>query len=291
MISGKSLVGKNAVVTGAGRGIGRAIVLAFVAAGANVACVARTQSELDDIVAESRACRSYSGMCIAIAADVAGKGMPAFIYTRVLEQLGNVDILVNNAGITKINTLEHEQDFESWWRVLEVNLKGPAALVHQVLPRMLAQRSGTVISIGSRNAAINMPFATAYSASKTALLRFHQCLEREIEGRGVSTFVLEPGDVATTLAHGSSVIDLDTVTKVPALCRMLEQTIGTCATSPQVVAEMCVKLALDESFQCLSGLYIHAEHNFSELLEDVQKQGLNSRVRSQQLHELKVDEL
>lgn len=225
-----SLKGFTAIVTGAGRGTGQATALALARSGANVACVARTSSELENVVTTISS--SYQVIAIAIVADVSEASAAEAIRGSVLERIGPVDILINNAGINRINSTEHEDNFLSWWRVIEVNLRGPVALVHAILPDMLSRGRGTIISIGSRNAAVNFSFMTAYSASKTALLRFHQCLELELKGRGVHNYFVQPGDVATDLTRSEDAINFETVEKVPELREMLEATVGRSRTPP-----------------------------------------------------------
>ncbi|PGH01871.1 hypothetical protein AJ79_07808 [Helicocarpus griseus UAMH5409] len=255
---------KTVIVTGAGRGIGREIALAFASAGANVACVSRTVSELNAVVSMIET--TTPGRGLAVVADITTPGAARTIHETVINAFGPVYAAVNNAGIDKINTLEHEKDFDSWWRVLEVNLRGPVALVHEVLPSMLSRGEGVIISIGSRNARMSIPFTTAYSASKTALLRFHHCLELETRGRGVTNFFVQPGDVATTLSHGEGVIDLDTIARVPELRKMLEATVGTCDTPATLAAELCVRLAIDKSTRVLSGRYVDAQQDISRII-------------------------
>jgi short-subunit dehydrogenase len=261
-----SLRGSNVLVTGAGRGIGRAIALAFSDAGANIVCVARTISELDALSATIVSRNSSRVMVIAV--DVAAPGAAEKIYTEVTRTFGVLDVLVNNAGIDKINTVEHEEDFESWWRVIEVNLKGPASLIHKFLPGMISRGRGNIISIGSRNAVVNMPFLTAYSASKKALLRFHQCLDLEIAETGVYNYYVQPSDVATTMTHGEGVIDMNTAKRVPKLRQMLENSIGRSATSPELVANTCVMLVANEKAKVLRGLYIDVQRELGKIIED-----------------------
>ncbi|KAJ5805662.1 Dehydrogenase/reductase SDR family member 7B [Penicillium pulvis] len=267
MMRSPVLKGTTTIVTGAGRGIGKAIALAFAQAGANVVCVSRTASEIEAVVSQIESSTPGSG--VAVIADVSSSTSAKLIVDTAVQRFGPVSILINNAGIDKINTVEHERCFESWWRVLEVNLRGPAALIHQVLPSMLSRGTGVIISLGSRNGAIDFPFMTAYSAAKTALLRFHQCLEQEIQGRGVSHFYLQPGDVATTLTHQPGVIDLDTVEKVPALQKMLESTVGRSTASPCHVADICLQLALNENSRHLSGRYVDSERDLQHMIQEV----------------------
>lgn len=282
------LAGKNVVITGAGRGVGKSIALSFAGAGANVACVARTKHEIDAVVSEMNPQREPHGECFAIVADVAAPEAAQFIYTEALQRLSHIDILINNAAIDRINPFEYEKDLDSWWRVLEVNLKGPIALVRHVLPGMLSRGEGTIISLGSRNAVFDIPYSTAYSAAKTALLRFHQCLQLEIAGRGVCTYVIQPGNVATTLTHGDGVINMDAVHRTPALARMLENTVGASSTSPNIAANLCLALVSDKKARDLSGSYIDAELNLGKISVDGEK-SVKDRVSTDIIYKLNLE--
>ncbi|KUJ15352.1 NAD(P)-binding protein [Mollisia scopiformis] len=111
-----TLKGKVALVIGAGRGIGRAITIALAQAGASIACVSRTQTEIDQVV--EFIIKVFGSQAMAVAADVAMPEAPKVILNKVHALLGAVDMLVNNAGIFRYNTLEHEKDFETWWWVV-----------------------------------------------------------------------------------------------------------------------------------------------------------------------------
>ncbi|KAJ5352052.1 Dehydrogenase/reductase SDR family member 7B [Penicillium brevicompactum] len=145
-----SLKGQVALVTGAGRGIGRAIALAFAHAGANVVCLARTTHEIREVV--DLIALETTTEALGISADISRDDDIQDAIQRIKKRFCRVDIIVNNAGIDRIGAFEHETDFKAWWHVLEVNLRGPMALIYQVLPDMLCRNHGVIISIGSRNA-------------------------------------------------------------------------------------------------------------------------------------------
>ena len=285
-----SLTDKSVIVTGAGRGIGKSIALAFAAAGSNVACVARTRHQLDAVVSQAQEHAGCQGECFAIEADIAAPNAARDIYSETIQHFGRVDILVNNAAISKISPFANELDFQSWWRVLEVNLKGPAALIHQVLPEMIRRHSGTIISLGSRNAAVDFPFMTAYSTSKTGLMRLHQCLQLELSNTGVHNYVIQPGDVPTSLAHEEGVINVKAVEELPVLRRMLEGTVGSSNTSPNLAADLCLCLCISEDAKLLSGLYVNVEKDYRRMVLDLQNRS-DSKIRSHSLNKLKLEEL
>ena len=283
-----SLDGKVALVTGAGRGIGRSIAMAFARAGAHVACVSRTLPEINEVVDEINAAGYLKA--IGIRADVASDNGPRDVVAQVEKAFGLIDILVNNAGIDRIGAFRHEEDFASWWRVMEINMKAPAALTHAVLPGMVSRGSGAVIHIGSRNGIYNFPYMTAYSASKTALLRFCQCLHLELEGTGVRTFYLQPGDVKTKLMKDS--FRTEELSKEPRLNEMIQGMQGRMdaeeADSPELAANACVALAAHPDAHHVSGLYVDANQDLGQMIEDIKK-GDGSQIQTHELYSLKAN--
>lgn len=143
----ESLNGKVVLLTGAGRGIGRATALAFAAAGANVACISRTHSDTLSLVQEI----SQKGhpRAIAIAADVTDADAPARVVEEVRGELGSIDVLINNAGISRISDVEHENGMGAAMEVVEVNVRGALNFIHAVVPSMIEKNSGVIINVRS----------------------------------------------------------------------------------------------------------------------------------------------
>lgn len=140
-----SLKGKVILLTGAGRGVGRASALAFAAAGANVACISRTHSDTLSLVQEISE-KGYP-RAIAIAADVADADAPGRVVGEVQGELGPVDVLINNAGISRISDVEHEHGMGAAMEVIEVNVRGALNFIHAVVPSMIEQKSGVIINV------------------------------------------------------------------------------------------------------------------------------------------------
>ncbi|KAK4194115.1 Dehydrogenase/ reductase [Triangularia verruculosa] len=279
-----------ALVTGAGRGIGREIALALARAGATVACLARTESEVADVVNEISRQGLPRGM--PVVADLSQLAEIDRALALITTTLGPIDILVNNAGIDRIGAFSDEADFDAWWHVVEVNLRAPAALIHRVLPSMTSRRGrgGVIISIGSRNAVHNHPFMTAYSATKTALLRLHQCLELELQHTDVRLFYVQPGDVATALMGGR--YSPEEAARRPELAAMVARMRAAMdegvADSPALVADTCVMLAASDEARLLSGLYVDANQDLGKVLDEAGK-GSESRIARERLYTLKAD--
>ncbi len=189
------LANQIAVVTGAGRGIGRAIALKFAAEGADVACVSRTQENSEKVAAEIRA---LGRKAWAHAVDVADSAAVSTAAEKILTEAGKVDILVNNAGVTRDGLVMRMSD-EDWDTVLDTNLKG-AFLFTKAFSRAFAkQRSGRIINISSVIGLIGNPGQSNYAASKAGLFGFTQSVAREFGSRGITANCIAPGFIETDM--------------------------------------------------------------------------------------------
>jgi NAD(P)-dependent dehydrogenase (short-subunit alcohol dehydrogenase family) len=198
-----------AIVTGAGRGIGRAVALAFSREGAVVALAARTASELETVAAQIK---GRSGRALAVPTDVTGEASVGALVERVLAEFGKVEILVTAAGLATFAPLVDTKP-EDWDRMMAVNLRGVFLACRAVLPAMMRQRRGTIINIASIAAKRAIPGGAAYAASKHAVLGLSQVLAEEMRPHGVRVGALCPGAVDTSLWDG--------VPKAPERSRML----------------------------------------------------------------------
>lgn len=287
---GGRLANQTVVLTGAGRGIGRTSSLAFAAAGANVVCVARRQADIDRVVAEIKQ-KHPETKPLAVAADVADPNAGKAIVDRAEREIGPVDILVNNAGMTRYRPFTSEPSgLQRWWRVMEVNLYGPVALVHAVLPSMMERGTGTIISLASTSGSQDVPFNAAYAVSKAALIKFHQDLEVEVRRYGVKTFSVHLGTVQTDLATVEGAVDMDAVMSHPDASQVLAAFGNIEYQTPQLAADTFVALCANEDLKVLSGRYIDSQFDLGEVLEDVKK-GKESRVLKEKLYRLNVHEL
>jgi 3-hydroxybutyrate dehydrogenase len=192
------LTNRVALITGAGRGIGRAIALAFAAAGARLGLTARTMAELDEVVGRIR---SAGGNAVAFPADLSDRQVPRKLVADVQQALGPVEILVNNAGVgSSANPrplVEFDDDF--WDLSLAVNLTAPYLLCKAVLPEMLARRWGRIITIASINGKIGSLHGAAYAASKHGVLGLTRTLALEVAAHGVTVNAICPGPVHTVM--------------------------------------------------------------------------------------------
>jgi 3-oxoacyl-[acyl-carrier protein] reductase len=190
------LDGKRAIVTGGARGIGAGIAEAFVREGATVAVVdLRPESDSGEILASLRASDAENAY---FQADISSQGQVESMVARVLIQFGQIDILVNNAGILGQGLLA-EMPVEEWDRIIGVNLRGVFLCTRFVLPHMLAQGHGKIISIASNLGQIGGAEMVHYSASKGGVIAFTKALAREVSTKGIQVNAIAPGPILTDM--------------------------------------------------------------------------------------------
>ena len=199
----ESLTNKVALVTGAGKGIGRAVALALAAEGVHVGLLARTESDLLEVAAEIIAA---GGTVVTAVADVADRTAVNIAVAKIQQEFGPIDILINNAGIGvfgKFMELEPEQ----WEHIIQVNLMGTYYATRAVLPSMVARQTGDIINISSTAGQRGAAGTSAYSASKFAVLGLTESLMQEVRKHNIRVSALTPSTVATPLALENKLTD------------------------------------------------------------------------------------
>jgi 3-oxoacyl-[acyl-carrier protein] reductase len=189
------LTGKVGLVTGASRGIGRAIAKALAAEGATVVLGARDESRLRDVGSEIEA---GGGRSSAVTLDVADRKSVDDVFGRILEAHGRLDILVNNAGITRDNLLLRMKPDE-WTDVLATNLGGAFHCTQAALRPMLKQRAGRIVNITSVVALAGNPGQANYAASKAGVIGFTKSVAREVASRSITVNAVAPGFIETDM--------------------------------------------------------------------------------------------
>jgi 3-oxoacyl-[acyl-carrier protein] reductase len=194
------LADQVAVVTGAGRGIGRAIALQFAAEGADVVCVSRTAENAQKVAQEVR---GQGRKAWAHAVDVADAKAVTAASEKILAEAGRVDILVNNAGVTRDGLLMRMSE-EDWDAVLDTNLKGAFLFTKAFTRVFLKQRAGRIINISSVIGLIGNAGQANYAASKAALIGFTKAVARELGSRGITANAVAPGFIQTDMTAALS---------------------------------------------------------------------------------------
>jgi 3-oxoacyl-[acyl-carrier protein] reductase len=240
-----SLEGKAAIVTGATRGIGRAIAATFLAAGSRVAVGGRSAESVERACAEleagargASAARSGSaadGAVVPLVADLADPEALERGFEAAIERLGGVHVLVNNAGLARDSLLLRMRP-EEWDEVLRVNLTGAFHATRAVLRPMLKQREGSIVNVGSLAGVVGNPGQSNYSAAKAGLIGFSKAIAKELGPRNIRVNVVAPGFIATGLTQ-----DLGEGARAEYVKAVPLGRFGT----PQEVADMALFLASD----------------------------------------------
>jgi NAD(P)-dependent dehydrogenase (short-subunit alcohol dehydrogenase family) len=269
------LAGRVAIVTGGGRGVGRAIARTLAAAGAAVAVTARSGDQLDETVA---LIDRDGGRGLAIVADVTDRFSVEFMAAETERHLGPVDVLVNNAGIAGPVGPLWENDPNDWRRCLEVNVDGPFLCCHAVLPGMIARRSGRIINLTSGIGNRSYPYLSSYNVAKTALSRLTETLADETREHSVSVFLMTPGLVQTDMP-----VEIGSSDEGRRWLPGFAENHAANGQPPDRAAALCLLLATGRA-DALSGRYINVRDDFEDLLrrsEQIQKDDLLTlRLRS-----------
>jgi NAD(P)-dependent dehydrogenase (short-subunit alcohol dehydrogenase family) len=199
------LDGQIAVVTGGGRGLGRAFAQALATAGATVAITARTEVELSETLS---LVEGKGGSATAFTADVTDRSAMAQTIDTVEKEFGQIDILVNNAAVVTPLGYDWEVDLGEWWNTMETNVRGPYLCTQLVLPGMMARRRGRIVNVSSIAAHTVHPYGTAYCVSKAALTQLTNLLAAGVKEHGISVFAFAPSGstaMVETLAKSTNV--------------------------------------------------------------------------------------
>ncbi|KOS67138.1 3-ketoacyl-ACP reductase [Lysinibacillus contaminans] len=192
----QTISGKTALITGAGRGIGRATAIAFAKEGINVGLVGRTLENLQNVAEELK---SFNVKVAIATADVADIESITAAVESIRTELGAIDILINNAGISKFGKFL-ELSPEDWTNIVDVNVKGVYYTTRAVLPEMIERQVGDIINISSTAGQKGAPITSAYTASKAAVIGMSESLMLEVRKHNIRVVTLTPSTVATDMA-------------------------------------------------------------------------------------------
>ncbi len=258
----------TAVVTGGGRGIGRAIAQTFAHAGAFVVVCARSRDELDETVTSIV---ERGGRARAIVLDVTN---PRAV-DAVMAAVGPIDILVNNAGVAGPFGPLWESNLDDWWRAIDVNARGPWLTMRAALPGMIGRRRGRVINLVTGMG--SMAYLSAYQTSKTALVRLTECVALEAKPYGVTAFAMSPGTVRTAMAE-QALGTAEGQRWLPWFRRIFDQGLDI---PPERSAHLALTLASGK-VDALTGRYLSPYDDLNLLLSQLEE------VERGHLYELRV---
>ncbi len=201
----QSINGKTAYITGASRGIGKAVALELAKEGVHVGLIARSKSALEEVALEARAMGVNASVAVT---DISDMEQVNEAISKLEFELGPADILINNAGIGKYG-LFLEMEPEEWKKTFEVNVFGTYHVTHAVLPQLIKKNRGDIINISSSSGLKGTAKSTAYSGSKFAIQGMTEALMQEVRKNNIRVMTLNPSLVATNLTFGDNLDEVD----------------------------------------------------------------------------------
>jgi NAD(P)-dependent dehydrogenase (short-subunit alcohol dehydrogenase family) len=244
------LIGEVAIVTGAGRGIGREIALTQAREGARVALLARTEAEIDIVAGEIA---KEGGVARSWPVDILDRTAVEKVVAAVETELGAVSVVINNAAAFAAIGPIWEVDPVAWWRDVEVTVRGSFNLCRAVLPGMITRRRGRVINMAGGGSAGSVPHGSGYATGKAGILRFTESISDTLAGTGVLMFVMDPGLVKTAMTD-HQLTSIAGQTYLPFLPGWFEKGINV---PPTFAARLSVEIATGR-FDRLAGRMLMA---------------------------------
>jgi NAD(P)-dependent dehydrogenase (short-subunit alcohol dehydrogenase family) len=256
------LDGQVALITGAGRGFGRAIAERFAAEGAAVALLARSLAQLDEV---AHAIRNAGGHAIGVRCDVTDSASVEGAVRKTEELLGPIDLLVNNAGVPGPFGPIWQVSPEEWWRAQAIHIRAPMLFLHYVLPGMVARNFGRAICVSAIASRLVAPNLSAYCTGKIAQNRLVAEAAAELAGTNVAVFAIDPGFAATQLARDTAA-DPEARKYFKPLIERIENVPHAYGEDPDLArcAQRCVDLASGR-YDVLSGGYFELPDDLDAL--------------------------
>ncbi|HEV7715595.1 MAG TPA: SDR family NAD(P)-dependent oxidoreductase [Steroidobacteraceae bacterium] len=262
------LAGHVALITGGGRGFGKAIAMAFAAQGAAVTVTARSTNQIDGTVAEIKAA---GGKAFAVPGDVTHRKDVERVVAAAQKHFGPATLLVNNAGIDRPFGPIGIVDPDEWWASHAIHVRGPLLYMSGVLPEMIKARAGRIINVASLGGTRVEPNLSSYCVGKATEIRLTEQVAAEVKPHGISAFAIEPGTVFTAMAE-HTINDPQAQRWMPGMIEVLKKIKEQ--SDPAVglarCARMCISLASGK-YDALSGRYLTPDDDFDALARDVNK--------------------
>jgi NAD(P)-dependent dehydrogenase (short-subunit alcohol dehydrogenase family) len=260
-----------ALITGAGRGLGRAFAVALAKSGFKVALTARTEAEIN---ATAEAIVRSGGSAIAVPGDVTDRQAVERAIATTEAELGPIDLLINNAGVLNgglIGTIDPDE----WWRAIEINLRGPFLFVNAIMPGMLSRGRGRIINIASGAGLQAIETGAAYCVSKAALIRLSESIALETTKQGLATFAIHPGTVRTPM-NLRFMESEEMRRRSPAIAAWFDQLFAEGHDTPIERSVQLVLALASGKADALSGCFISVDDDLDALLaqaEAIQSEG------------------
>ncbi|AFM05927.1 short-chain alcohol dehydrogenase [Bernardetia litoralis DSM 6794] len=201
----QTLKGQTAIITGAGKGLGKAMALAFAVEGINLGLIARTESDLQKVSEEAKKINPEITISYAIA-DVADYTQVQNAVAKIAGELKTIDILINNAGVLKVGGLL-EMPVAEWEQVIKVNVLGAYYVLHEVLPYILKQEKGDIVNISSTAGLKGNAKLSAYGASKAAFTNLSEAVMQEVRKSNIRVTTVSPSTIATDMTMDANFTD------------------------------------------------------------------------------------
>lgn len=262
-----------AIVTGGGRGLGRAFAQALANEGAAVAVTARSEDQLRQTV---QLIEGAGNRAIAITADVTNRAAVEYMIGEVERQLGPVDLLVNNAAVFRAFGRAWEVDPEEWWHEMETNVRGPFLCARAVLPGMIARRRGRIINLASFVGLSSVTNMSAYALSKAAVIRLTDLLAAETKEYDIAIFVIHPGTVGTPMADYARESDAARQ-RAPRIQQWFQELFAEGRDTPIEQSVQLILFLASGKADELSGRYISIDDDVAELVrraEEIERDDL-----------------
>jgi len=261
------LAGHVALITGGGRGFGKAIAMTFAAEGAAVTVTARSTKQIDEAVAQIK---SAGGKAFAVPGDVTNRKDVERVVGASRNHFGPTTLLVNNAGLAGPFGPIGTTDPDEWWAAQAVHVRGPFLYISGVLPEMIRAKKGRIINVASLGGTRAEPNLSAYCVGKATQIRLTEQVAAEVRQHGISTFAIEPGTVYTDMAE-ATLNDPQAQRWMPGMLEVLKKIKDTEDPAKGLArcASMCVRLASGR-YDGLTGRYLTPDDDFDALLRQAQ---------------------